>query len=74
MKALEIFKKIEIGKNCEYEVDEANYLIGRIYLEGEVVEQSIETARHYLELADKDGDHRSAQEVLTIIGRKKMIY
>lgn len=72
-KALEIFEKIEIGKNSEYEVDEANYLIGKIYLEGEIVEQSIDKARQYLELADKDGDHRSAQELLMIIGRKKMI-
>ena len=73
VKALEIFEKIEIGKNSEYEVDEANYLIGKIYLEGEIVEQSIDKARQYLELADKDGDHRSAQELLMIIGRKKMI-
>ncbi|MDM1073806.1 sel1 repeat family protein [Empedobacter brevis] len=73
IKALEIFKKIEIGNNSEYEVDEANYLIGKIYLEGEIVEQSIDKARQYLELADKDGDHRSAQELLIIIGRKQMI-
>lgn len=73
MKALKIFEKIKIGKNSEYEVDEANYLIGKIYLEGEIVEQSIDKARQYLELADKNGDHRSAQELLIIIGRKKMI-
>jgi TPR repeat protein len=74
LKALEIFKRINPEFNSGYEIDEANYLIGLIYLEGEVVEQSIETARHYLELADKDGDHRSAQELLLVIGRKKFIY
>jgi uncharacterized protein len=72
-KALNIFESIEPGKHSGYEVDEANYLIGKIYLEGEFVEQSIDKARHYLELADTDGDHRSAQELLALIGRKKMI-
>lgn len=73
IKAFEIFKTIEKGKHNNYEVDEANYLIGKIYLEGEVVEQSIEKARYYLELADTDGDHRSAQELLILIGRTKFI-
>jgi uncharacterized protein len=73
-KAFEIFKQINIGHNSEYEVDEANYLIGKIYLEGEVVEKSIENARRYLELADKDGDHRSAQELLILIGRERLIH
>jgi len=71
LKSLEIFKSIQIPFCSDYEVDEANYMIGKIYLEGDVVEQSLETARHYLELADKDGDHRSAQEILIVIGRKK---
>ena len=44
-------------------------MIGKIYLEGEVVEKNIDKARYYLELADEDGDHRSAQEILIIIGR-----
>jgi TPR repeat protein len=72
-KALEIFKSLKPDSSTQYEIDEANYLIGKIYLEGEIVEKSIETARHYLELADKDGDHRSAQELLLIIGRKAML-
>ncbi len=71
--ALNLFKSVKMDRNSEYEVNEANYLIGKIYLEGEVVEQSIDTARHYLELADKDGDHRSAQEILMVIGRKKLL-
>lgn len=73
LKALELFKSIDKHYNSDYDIDEANYLIGKMYLEGEVVEQSIETARKYLELADKEGDHRSAQELLLIIGRTKNI-
>jgi TPR repeat protein len=73
IKALEIFEKVEIGKHSGYEVDEANYLIGKIYLEGEIIEQSLDKAREYLELANKDGDHRSALELLIIIGQRKMI-
>lgn len=73
LKAFELFKEINQVDNSPYEVDEANYLIGKIYLEGEVVEQSLELARKYLELADKDEDHRSANELLGVIGRAKML-
>ncbi|MCU0323444.1 MAG: sel1 repeat family protein [Chitinophagaceae bacterium] len=73
LKAFEIFKSLDKENYTEFEIDEANYLIGKIYLEGEVVEQSFDLARKYLELADKDGDHRSAHELLMIIGRTKMI-
>ncbi len=69
LKALEIFKSIALPNVTPYEVDEANYMIGKIYLEGEVVKKDIDKARFHLELADKDGDHRSAQEILIIIGR-----
>lgn len=53
-----------------YEINEANYMIGKMYLEGEVVKRSISKARHHLLLADEDGDHRSAQQILWLIGRK----
>lgn len=69
LKALEIFKSIALPNVTPYEVDEANYMIGKIYLEGEVVKKDIDKARFHLELADKDGDHRSAQEILILIGR-----
>ncbi|SOE23077.1 TPR repeat [Spirosomataceae bacterium TFI 002] len=69
LKALEIFKSITLPNVTPYEVDEANYMIGKIYLEGEVIEKDIDKARFHLELAGKDGDHRSAQEILLIIGR-----
>jgi TPR repeat protein len=71
--ALEILLKISQDisefRNCQYEVDEANYLLGRIYLDGEAVERSIHKACHFLKLADADNDHRSAQELLLAIGR-----
>lgn len=69
LKALELFNKIAEPHATQYEVDEANYWIGKIYLEGEVVEKDINKARQYFELADRDGDHRSAQELLIVIGR-----
>ena len=72
-KAFEILLKISHDisefRNCQYEVDEANYLLGRIYLDGAVVEKSIQKASHFLKLADVDNDHRSAQELLLVIGR-----
>ena len=52
-----------------YEINEANYMVGKMYLEGEVVKRSISKARHHLLLADEDGDHRSAQQIFWIIGR-----
>ena len=69
IKAFEILKRITTSNNTEYEVDEANYYIGKIYLNGEVVEKSIEKSRYYLELANKDEDHNSAKELLLVIGR-----
>lgn len=69
LKALEVFESIDFPNVSPYEVDEANYMIGKIYLEGEVVKQDIDKARFHLELANRDGDHRSAQEILIIIGR-----
>lgn len=73
LKALKHFENIKMPDNSPNEVDEANYMIGKIYLDGEVVEKSIEKARYYLELADNDQDHRSAQEILFIIGRTECL-
>lgn len=55
--------------SCQYELDEANYLLGMIYLQGLGVKQNINSARKYLLEADKEADHRSAQEILSLIGR-----
>ena len=67
-KALEILKNINFPERNQYEVDEANYMLGLLYLDGEVVEKSLEDARRYLELANADQDHKSAKELLMIIG------
>lgn len=66
---LEISEDSPGTNNSQYEIDEANYLLGKIYLDGEVVEKSINKARHFLKLADAENDHRSARELLIIIGR-----
>lgn len=51
--------------NCQYDIDEANYLLGLIFLQ----DQNLDRARKYLKAADEEGDHRSAQEILRIVGR-----
>jgi TPR repeat protein len=70
LKALRFFEDLINGKAelCGYDTNEVHYMIGRMYLEGEVVESSLEKARHHLALASEDGDHRSAQQILWVIG------
>ena len=74
--ALEIFQKIvndnSENRNCEFEIENANYYIGNYYLEGEIVEKSIKTAREYFNNANADNDHRNANELLLIIGRTEI--
>ena len=73
-KAKKIFQFISERKiDIPYDIDEANYYLGRIYLEGKIVKKSLKKARHYLELADKDNDHRSANELLLVIGRNSCV-
>ena len=73
--AMEIFLNISKNEteteyvNYPYEIDEANYYLGKIYLEGEIVVKSLEKARYYLRLANTDNDHNSANELLLLIGR-----
>lgn len=72
LKAMRLFKKL---LNSDillsgYEIDEVNYMIGKMYLEGEVIKRSISKARHYLLRANQEGDHRSAEQILWIIGLK----
>lgn len=72
-RALKIFSNLEQENCTAFELNEANYLLGKMYLEGEVVKKDINKAREYLELANEDNDHRSALELLFVIGRiKKM--
>lgn len=70
-KALEILKQINQSNSSKKTVQNANYMIGKIYLEGEIVDKSIEKARHYFELANSDNNHEGSQELLLIIGRNK---
>jgi uncharacterized protein len=57
------------NKNCEYEIQDANYFLALYYLEGVIVEKSIDRARIYFEIANSDNDHRTANELLLMIGR-----
>jgi TPR repeat protein len=72
--AFEIFQKIanddSENRNCEDEIESANYYLGNYYLEGEIVEKSIKTAREYFNKANRDNKHRNANDLLLIIGRK----
>jgi uncharacterized protein len=71
-RCLEVLQNIadHVFMNCEYDIDEANYLLGKIHLEGIMVDKSIEKARHYLTAANKDGDHNPANDLLNVIGKK----
>jgi uncharacterized protein len=70
-RCVEILKNISdhVVTSCEYDVDEANYFLGKLHLEGNGVVKSMELARHYLNLANTDNDHRSAKELLFVIGK-----
>lgn len=54
--------------SSEYELEEVNYLLGKIYLEGTFVEKSVEKAKSYFISAIEDKDHRSAQELIWLLG------
>ena len=70
-KAMENFLNISNDNmnNSQYDIDEANFYLGKIYLEGKIVAKSLEKARHYLRVANTDNDHNSANELLLLIGR-----
>ena len=57
-----------LQRHTQYEIDEANYILGRSYLTGEGVKKSLEKSRSFLTLANTDNDHRSAKEILFIVG------
>jgi len=68
------FHKVSIDKlqrHTQYEIDEANYILGFSYLTGEGVKKSIDKSRAFLKLANADNDHRSAEQILFIIGQNK---
>lgn len=67
--AIKYFKSIFKNENwySEYEFEEANYIIGRLYLEGIYLKKSISKAIRHFETANRENDHRSAQDILMIL-------
>jgi TPR repeat protein len=74
-KAVEIFERIvndnSENRNCDYDVEDANYYLGLTYLDGTIVKKSLKRARLYFEKAIIDKDHRSANDILLLIGRSR---
>ena len=68
-KAIKHFKKIlnEEYSYSEYEVEETNFIMGKLYLEGIHVAKSISKAIIHLKLANRENDHRSAQDLLFML-------
>lgn len=65
---LKSFVSADNNYSFPHDIDEANYLLGLIYIQGLGVDKDINLARKYLLDADKEQDHRSAQELLLLIG------
>jgi uncharacterized protein len=66
------FHKVSIDKlqrHTQYEIDEANYLLGLSYWTGEGLKKSFNKSRAFFKLANADNDHRSAEKILFIIGQ-----
>jgi len=74
--ACKCFKRIlkaKPSKTTETTREDAYYMLGVASLEGKGIKQSISKARSYFEQADKDDDHRAAQLLLWMTGRKHSI-
>jgi TPR repeat protein len=71
--AFKLFKYIskDTSKNrsYEYEKNESDFYLGLIYLKGDAVKKSIKKAQKHLRLANKDNDHKSASDLLLMIGK-----
>jgi len=68
------FHKVSLDKlqtHTQNEIDEANYILGLSYLTGEGIKKSIDKSRIFLKLANADNDHKSAEQILFIIGQTK---
>ena len=68
-KAIKYFKALIKNENwhSEYEFEEANYILGKFYLEGIHLKKSISKALFHLNTADREDDHRSAQDILLLL-------
>jgi len=51
----------------EYEFEEVNYILGKIYLEGIHLKKSTSKAIKYFKIANRENDHRSAQDILLML-------
>ncbi|MEL6700024.1 MAG: tetratricopeptide repeat protein [Bacteroidota bacterium] len=58
----------ESRSQSPHDRDQANYYLGKMSLEGEVVDRSISAAKMYLDQANKDDDHDLARDLLFVIG------
>jgi uncharacterized protein len=68
------FHKVSMDKlqrHTQYEMDEANYMLGLSYLTGEGVKKSISKSIAFLKLANTDNDHKSAEQILFTIVQNK---
>lgn len=70
VRRLKTFTNQKNDYSCQYDIDEANYILGVLYLQGLGMPLDIDKARYHLLKADQDQDHSSAQELLLIIGRE----
>ncbi|MFY0602153.1 MAG: sel1 repeat family protein [Cyclobacteriaceae bacterium] len=69
-KANQLFEQITTEHEVtEYEIDEANYMIGFSYLHGNGRQKSIKDARKHFLLAHKDEGHEQSILILNLISR-----
>lgn len=55
----------------EYEFEESNFILGKLYLEGIHLKKSILKSKFHLETANRENNHRSAQDILIMLKRTK---
>jgi TPR repeat protein len=62
----------KLQRHTQYEIDETNYLLGLSYLTGDGVKKSFAKSKHFLSLANLDKDHRSAEQLLFVVGQTQI--
>jgi TPR repeat protein len=68
-KAIKYFKALIKNEywHSDYEFEEANYILGKLYLEGIHLKKSISKAIFHLNTANRENDHRSSQDILMLL-------
>lgn len=68
-KAIACFKSVLSNEDVYsfYEVEEVNFILGKLYLEGIHIPKSVSKAIQHLEKANADNAHRSARELLLLL-------